>query len=138
MLATLPIKYDRVSFDVVEGKAVNYESALEQLDRYKMLMQYYAHQNVSCTISYDPSEASDIVDWIYHNWDNYVAVSFLIRNDPSKTAKDLGYPYLPQEVVTKEDYDEYVKQLLPIDLTAVTVDDSVQESDCASGACPIR
>ncbi len=138
MLATLPIKYDRVSFDVVEGKAVNYESALEQLDRYKMLMQYYAHQNVSCTISYDPSEASDIVDWIYHNWDNYVAVSFLIRNDPSKTAKDLGYPYLPQEVVTKEDYDEYVKQLLPIDLTAVTVDDSVQESDCTSGACPIR
>lgn len=138
MLATLPIKYDNVSFDIVNGKIVNYESALDQLNRYKMLMQYYAHQNVSCTISYDPSEADDIVDWIYHNWDNYVAVSFLIRNDPSKTAKDLGYPYLPQEVVTKEDYEEYVKQLEPIDLDSISVDDSILESDCVGGACPIR
>lgn len=102
-------------------------------------MQYYAHQNVSCTISYDPSEAEDIVDWVYYNWDNYVAVSFLIRNDPSKTAKDLGYPYLPQEVVTKEEYEEYVKQLEPVNLDSVNVvDDSILESDCAGGSCPIR
>lgn len=138
MLVTLPVSYDTVKFDVVDGKEVNIESAISQLDRYKMLMQYYCHQNVSCTISYDPSEAKDIVKWLYNNWDNYVAVSFLLRNDPSKTAADLGYPYLPQEVTTKELYAEYVAKLLPIDLDAGNSFEELTDADCATGACPIR
>lgn len=139
MLATLPVAYETVKFDIVNGKEVNFESAVEQLERYKMLMQYYCHQNVSCTISYDPSEAKDIVNWLYNNWDNYVAVSFLLRNDASKTAADLGYPYLPQEVVTKELYEEYVAKLLPIDLDAGNSFEELNDSsDCAGGVCPIR
>ena len=50
-----------------------------------------------------------IIDWLLVNWEHYVGVSFLYRMDPSKTAMDLGYLYLPQEVCTKEDYEEYVK-----------------------------
>lgn len=138
MLVTLPVKYDNVAFDKAGDKDVNFESALKQLERYKMLMQYYCHQNVSCTISYDPSEAKDIVNWIYNNWDNYVAVSFLLRNDPSKTAQDLGYPYLPQEVVDKHTYEEYITLLKPVDLNSSQVDDTILESDCAGGSCPIR
>jgi ribonucleoside-triphosphate reductase len=53
-------------------------------------------------------EIPGIIDWIYANWDTYVGVSFLFCNDPTKTAADLGYAYLPQEVVTKETYDDYV------------------------------
>jgi len=30
----------------------------------------------------------------------------------TKTAKDLGYLYLPQEIVTKEEYNKYVEGLL--------------------------
>ena len=138
MLVTLPVKYDSVVFDVVDGKEVNIESAVSQLERYKMLMQFYCHQNVSCTISYDPSEAKDIVKWLYNNWDNYVAVSFLLRNDPTKTAMDLGYPYLPQEVVTKETYEEYVRDLKPVELDNIVVDDSMLEDGCAGGICPVR
>jgi len=99
-----------------------------------------------------------------YNWDSYVAVSFLFRNDPSKTAKDLGYPYLPQEVTTKEEYEAYVRNLLPLDIDSVvqpkaievkpqvkevvalvneTADTSdtvfeIQDMDCATGACPVR
>lgn len=137
MLVTLPVKYDSVTFDIIDGVEVNMESAISQLERYKMLMQYYCHQNVSCTISYDPSEAKDIVNWLYDNWDNYVAVSFLLRNDPTKTAKDLGYPYLPQEVVTKDTYDKYVSELKEVTLDS-KIDDSILENDCAGGFCPIR
>jgi ribonucleoside-triphosphate reductase len=46
-----------------------------------------------------------------------VGVSFLYRADPSKTAEDLGYKYLPQEVVTKEKFEAYVATLKPVDFT---------------------
>lgn len=138
MLVRLPVMYENVEFDVVDGKEVNVESAVVQLEKYKMMMEHYCHQNVSCTISYSPDETGEIVEWLINNWDSYVAVSFLFRNDPTKTAKDLGYPYLPQEVVTKEVYVDYVSKLLPISLEDDKSEDMVDESGCATGACPIR
>jgi intein/homing endonuclease len=137
-LATLPVKYDNVEFEIVDGKEVNLDSAITQLNEYKMLMQHYCHQNVSCTISYSIDETDDIVDWLYNNWDNYVAVSFLFRNDPTKTASDLGYPYLPQEVVTKEQYEEYVSKLKEFNLNEVNSSEELLEDGCAGGVCPVR
>lgn len=158
-LITFPVKNDGVVFDIVDGKEVNKDSAVSQLETYKMLMDSYCQQNVSCTISYSPDETADIVSWLYQNWDSYVAVSFLFRNDPSKTAADLGYPYLPQEVTTKEIYDAYVAKLLPVNLESqeqvaevlVKVEVAQQngtdegtayfeltDADCATGACPVR
>jgi ribonucleoside-triphosphate reductase len=49
----------------------------------------------------------------------------------------LGYLYLPQEVVTKEVYEEYAKTLMPIDLDEANSFDELDEA-CATGACPIR
>jgi ribonucleoside-triphosphate reductase len=126
-----------VQFDKVGGVEVNLESAVDQLERYKMLMESWCQQNVSATISYDASEVGDIIQWLYDNWDNYVGVSFLFRNDPTKTAADLGYLYLPQEVVTKAVFDEYIARIVPFELDETLVSD-VLEDDCAGGACPIR
>ena len=137
-LVTFPVEYKDVHFQKVNGVEVNLETAIEQLERYKMLMDSYCQQNVSCTISYDLHETQAIVDWLYNNWDNYVAVSFLFRNDPTKTAKDLGYPYLPQEVVTKEQYDAYVSKLLPVDLDSNNSSEELLDDGCAGGVCPIR
>ena len=137
-LVTFPVNNSGVNFSVVDGKEVNLDSAVDQLKVYKMLMQTYCQQNVSCTISYDVSETEEIVDWLQANWDNYVAVSFLFRNDPTKTAADLGYPYLPQEVTTKEEYDAYVAKLLPVDIDAANTFEELTAQDCATGACPIR
>jgi len=138
VLVTFPVEWKDVSFDVVDGKHVNMESALVQLDRYKMMMDHYVEQNCSVTISYDPSEVEDIVDWLLNNWDSYVGVSFILRADPSKTATDLGYLYLPQEVTTKEIYDEYVAKLSPVDLEKANSFDEIMDDECATGACPIR
>jgi len=138
VLVTFPVEWKDVSFDVVDGKHVNMESALVQLDRYKMMMDHYVEQNCSVTISYDPSEVEDIVDWLLNNWDSYVGVSFILRADPSKTAADLGYLYLPQEVTTKEIYDEYVAKLSPVDLEKANSFDEIMDDECATGACPIR
>lgn len=136
VLVTLPVRYDTVPFQTVNGKEVNVESAIAQLERYRMLQQNYTDHNTSVTIYYDPSEVHDIVDWLDKHWDSYIGVSWLYRTDPTKTAEDLGYAYLPQQVVTEETYHEYVASLKTFEM-----DDLGQElvdEECEGGACPVR
>lgn len=142
VLITIPVKYENIEFDNVNGKEINIESAIVQLERYKMLMENYVEHNCSVTISYDPSEVPDIVDWFMkdENWNIYVGVSFLFRSDPSLDSTALGYPYLPQDPVDKETYEKYVSTLLPFELDKKEKDKmfSLDIGGCATGACPIR
>jgi ribonucleoside-triphosphate reductase (formate) len=138
VLVTFPVKWDDVPFHKVDGKEVNLDTAIEQLERYKLLQTCWTQQNTSVTISYSLHEVEDIINWLLNNWDSYVGVSFLYRTDPSKTAKDLGYLYLPQEVVNEQTYNEYVMQLLPVDLDDINSFDEIKDSECATGACPIK
>tara|TARA_R110002020_G_scaffold219283_1_gene427123 strand:- start:56 stop:580 length:525 start_codon:yes stop_codon:yes gene_type:complete len=93
---------------------------VSQLERYRILMKHYVQHNCSITISFDESEIEEMADWFMENWDSYVGVSFLKRNDPTMTAKDLGFAYLPQEAISDRVYEEYVSKLLPLDLTGPT------------------
>lgn len=138
VLATFPVSYDNVQFTNVDGKEVNMETAIDQLERYKKMVTYYVDHNCSVTISYSPDEVPSIIHWLRKNWDSYVGVSFIYRNDPTKTAEDLGYPYLPQEVVTKEQFDEYSATLRPIDIDAANTLEEFEDEGCATGACPIK
>ena len=114
MTICFPVAWENVEFTDIQGLEINNELAVTQLERYKMVMQNYVDHNCSITVSYDADEVSSIIDWILENWDDYVGVSFLYNTDPTKSAEDLGYLYLPQEVVSKEKYKEYVAQLKPI------------------------
>ena len=142
VLITFPVSWDDVPFDKVvkNGKEmqVNLETAVEQLERYKLLQENWCQQNVSATISYSVDEVPSIIDWLMENWNIYVGVSFLFRADPTKTAADLGYKYLPQEVVTKKTFDAYASTLQPIVLEQANSFDEIQGEECATGACPIR
>lgn len=138
VLVTFPVKWDDVPFDKVDGKEVNMESAVDQLERYKLIQTSWTQQNTSVTISYDPTEIPAIKHWLLDNWDCYVGVSFIYRSDPTKTAKDLGYLYLPQEVVTEQAYQEYVSKLLPVNINDANSFDEIMGEDCSTGACPIK
>ena len=138
VLITFPVMWDGVPFDEVDGKEVNIESAIIQLERYKLLQTSWNQQNTSVTISYDPTEVPGIIDWLLDNWDCYVGVSFIYRTDPTKTAKDLGYLYLPQEVVTEQDYKDYAATLGEVDLNNTNSFDEIVDAECATGACPIK
>ena len=135
---TFPVAWEDVEFDKVDGVEVNLESAVTQLERYKKYQNNWTQQNTSVTISYDPNEVPQIITWLLDNWECYVGVSFLYRADPTKTAEDLGYKYLPQEVVTKEAYDDYLSKLKPIDLDNAYELDALIDEGCSTGACPIR
>jgi len=138
VLVTFPVKWDNVPFAKVNGKEVNLDSALDQLEKYKLIQTSWTQQNTSVTISYSLDEVEDIIEWLLHNWDCYVGVSFLYRTDPSMTAKDLGYLYLPQEVVSEQSYNDYVITLKPVDLDGTSSFDEIIGDECATGSCPIK
>ena len=146
VLVTFPVEYTTVPFTdkevtrkdgTKEVVAVNEESAVTQLQRYKDYQIHWCDQNVSNTISYSPDEVPAIIDWLEANWDIYVGVSFLLRNDPTKNAEDLGYAYLPQEVVGKEAFNNYVDKLKEIDYSGVTHAE-YEDDGCVGGNCPIK
>jgi len=116
-----------------DGIEVDGDTALEQLDRYKLLMDNYVDHNASITVHYRPEEVQDIVEWLYSNWDTYVGVSFMPKQ--TQAEKRAAYPYLPQEIVTKKMYEDYVQSLGAVDLIG---DAMLQTEECAGGACPVR
>jgi len=138
VLVTFPVDYSGVRFHEADGMEVNLDSAVSQLEHYKQLMRNYVQHNASITVSYDPSEVEEIVEWLDKNWDDYVGVAWILRNDPTKRAEDLGHPYLPQEVVTQEEYEAYVSQLGHVDIEAYNSMEELRDDDCSTGACPVK
>ena len=142
VLVTLPVTYPDVPLDNWNGYEVDRESAVTQLERYRMLNTAYVDQNSSITVSWDPAETKALVDWFDRNWDSYVATAFLFRADPTRTAEQMGYSYLPQMTVTAAEFEAYSSTLAPIDVEAVdeagifALDPAADE--CATGACPIK
>ncbi len=122
------------------GAWVCRESAVTQLRRYRRWNTLWADHNVSATISFDEAEIPEMAAWIHRNWGNsYIATAFQARVDPSKTAKDLGHPYLPQEVVTEGDYGDVMKTLRPVDWDRFHHGiHELDEAGCVNGVCPTR
>lgn len=115
-----------------------------QFKRYMKVQHNWCDQNVSNTIYYRPTELDTLFDLIFDNWDDYVAFSFQPRQDLSKTKEEIlaecNSPYLPQELVTQEVFENYVNQLQTFDVFGVDDGDFdlLDEEGCANGACPVR
>jgi len=75
---------------------------------------------------------------IQFNVGTNISSNDLFRNNPAKNAADLGYAYLPQEVVTKEAYEAYASTLKEIDYQGIHITEDDHAESCANGACPIR
>ena len=121
-----------------EGKTKDDVSALEQLKLYKNVMKNYVDFNASNTIHVRPDEWEDVTNWMYTNWDEVVAVSFLPLDDSV-------YPQMPLEAITEEEYLEMLKQQPKFDPELITQfeQDDIEmdledDPDCATGICPIK
>lgn len=156
ILAALPVGYPDVAMASCDGQDVNMETAVEQLERYKMLQRNWSDQNTSITVSFEPHEKKSMVEWFDRNWDDYVACSFTLRNKieagknirdvesfkdyMSAVAKKRGFAYMPQIPITKEDYERYTANLKDIDIDAQVEGTIVEpvEPECLNGSCPTR
>lgn len=135
-LMIIPIQWDNIKFGERDGLLVDTESAVTQLERYKFFMSNYCQNNVSSTISYNLDEIPEICEWLYKNWDNTIGVSFIQRQKPNEGNGE--YPYLPNEIVDKDTFEEYASNIKELSLTnkGYIIDDLDEE--CSGGACPIR
>ena len=130
-IVTFPVAWENIRFDKEGDLYVNKESAIEQLTRYKLLMDSYVEQNCSITVSYKEDEVPAIRDWLKSNWSSYVGVSFLPITNTT-------YDYLPQEVVTEARYKEYVAQLTDVDFSDTDSTHEIENDECESGVCPVK
>lgn len=129
VLVKLPASYCNLPFSLerttrhgkIEELEVNTDSALDQLEWYLQIQETWSEQNASNTVYYDPSEVPEIIDWLLENWENYVGTSFAFRNDPLKSAEELGLSYLQQEVVSEEVYHHYVSKLSNLDWDEIDI-----------------
>lgn len=110
--------------------------AIEQLELYKMSMQNWSDHNSSITVHVREHEWEAVSQWLYDNFDYVVGITFLPLMEET-------YPLLPYETTSKEDYEERVRSLKPINYELLARYDNNEQHDiidaeCESGACPIR
>ena len=103
VVVEMPIK-------LAEGVRVQSEvSMFEQLQLAAFLQRYWADNQVSCTITFDPvSEGPHIAQMLQYFQYQLKGVSFLPKFDYSK------YPQLPYEAIGEELYEKMTKDLKPI------------------------
>jgi ribonucleoside-diphosphate reductase alpha chain/ribonucleoside-triphosphate reductase len=112
-------------------------SAITQLENYKMFMEHYVDHNCSITVHVRSHEWELVEQWVWDNWDNIVAVSFLSLDDSF-------YDLLPYEDITQEEYElrkSKMPPFLPRLISKYELGLELEVADdpsCASGACPIR
>jgi len=108
-------------------------SAVDQLNTIKELQTNWSDNAVSVTVYYKLNELEEIKDWLKNNYNfNVKSCSFLLHNEH-------GFKQAPFEEITKEQYEELMKKVIPITACKIeTVKDNELASDCVGGACPIR
>ncbi len=106
-------------------------TAVQQLQEVKKLQKDWSDNSVSCTVYYRKEELPEIRKYLAENYkDNHKSLSFLLH-------KEHGFDQAPLEEITKEQYDEMVKNSrLITGLSGEVVFDGAD--DCASGVCPIK
>ena len=113
-------------------------TAIEQLENYKMFLEYYVDHNASVTITVQEHEWEDVEEWLWQNWDEVVAVSFLSLDESF-------YTLMPYETITKEEYEEKARNMRPFIASLLnkyemeeTELDAGSLTDCEGGACSVR
>ena len=119
------------------GRVKGDVSAIEQLENYKLFMQHYVDHNCSITVHVRDTEWDDVEQWVWDNWDDVVALSFLSYDDSF-------YELLPYEAIDKEEYERRKAAMRPFNPSLLSryeheeTELDIGASDCVNGVCPIR
>lgn len=128
-----------IEFPVKSPKGITkYEvSAIEQLENYRMFMENYVDHNCSITVHVRDHEWEEVEQWVWNNWDDVVALSFL-------SLEDNFYKLLPYEAIDEEEYQRRVKEMKPFVPSLISKYEKeeseldIGNDECAAGVCPVR
>lgn len=120
-----------------EGAIVAKEqTAIAQLEYWKLCKLNWTEHNPSVTIEYSPDEMIEIVGWL---WDNRAIVGGLSFLPKSNTI----YRQLPYEETTREEYERLAAAFPRIDWSLIAAFEahdqttSAQELACGAGGCDV-
>lgn len=120
-----------------KGRIKKDVSAIEQLEIYKMFMTHYVEHNCSITVHVRDDEWDAVEQWVWDNWDDTVALSFLSFDDSF-------YDLLPFEEISKEEYEARVAAMNPFVPSLISkyekeeVQYDIGNEGCEGGICPVR
>ncbi|MCB0483373.1 MAG: hypothetical protein KDC37_02300, partial [Flavobacteriales bacterium] len=114
-----------------QGKSLRDVSIWEQASLALFLQKYWSDNQVSCTITFRPEEANQIRPVLDYMKYELKSISFLPKLETGV------YAQMPYEAITKERYDEMVKELKPIDFTEIS-EDAVAEKFCTNDTCVLN
>lgn len=119
-------------FSYPEGtKLAKDMTAIDQLEQVKRMQSLWSDNSVSCTVYYRKEELPEIKKYLKKHYKNsHKSLSFLLHSDH-------GFQQAPYESISKEAYDDLKAKttlITSVDEASIGLD----ESDCATGACPVR
>lgn len=112
------------------------ETAIQQLERWKVYAENWCEHKPSVTIYYSDDEFMEVGQWVWDNFDILSGVSFLPRTDHV-------YEQAPYEAITKEEYTQLTKDMPVLDwdvLNQLELDDMTEGSQtlaCVGGSCEL-
>ena len=112
------------------------QTAIEQLEYWKMVKLNYTEHNPSTTISIGENEWIEVANWLFENWDIIGGLSFLPRDNHV-------YQLAPYETIDEKQYKELLKRFENIDFSKIVTyevqDETEQKKElaCSSGVCEV-
>lgn len=107
-------------------------SAVKQLELVKQMQTIWSDNAVSVTVYYKKEELPEIKKWLKENYkENIKSVSFLLHQEH-------GFKQAPYEEITKEKYEELIKNVKPLTDLFINEDKEIDIGECSKGSCPIR
>lgn len=112
------------------------DTALNQLQYWKMLRDFWCEHNPSITIYVAEDEWLETASWVYKNFDDVGGLSFL-------PASDHVYQLAPYEDISEKEYEKMLAEMPPINFTELNKyeDDDYTEGSkeyaCVGDKCAI-
>ena len=97
------------------------------------MQKYWADNQVSVTITFRPDEIEDLKTCLEIFETDLKGLSMLPMGDEAEH----GYKFPPYQTITKDDYESYMANILPLDLNTSTHDDEATEKFCSNDTCEV-
>ncbi len=114
-----------------EGRSLKDVSIWEQTSLAVFLQKYWSDNQVSCTVTFKPEEASQIKPILEYFKYDLKSISFLPKLEMG------AYAQLRYEAISKEEFDEKSAKVKPIEYVDMSTD-AEAEKFCTTDKCEIR
>jgi adenosylcobalamin-dependent ribonucleoside-triphosphate reductase len=114
-----------------EGRSLKDVSIWEQTSLAVFLQKYWSDNQVSCTVTFKPEEASQIKPILEYFKYDLKSISFLPKLEMG------AYAQMPYEAISKEEFEEKSAKVKPIEYVEMSTD-AEAEKFCTTDKCEIR